>query len=188
MHPNRRTGVPLLLFGGLTLLLVVSWLPRSPLQTFGQAAVASVAVAIGASTLIATGGAWLAGDAVSRTFRTRLPALGLMFLGTTVIAGTGLIFATRTPTEPSGLFAAAGALVVTVMAGVLFQGYHWARTATAGAPLALTIGMVNVGLFHRFAQQHDPQLPVTAVAAIVLVLGFGPVVVERTDVSLAVFA
>jgi len=188
METNRQTGVALLLFGGLSLSLLVAWLPPKSFRTVGQAEVASLAVAIGAGTLLATGGAWLLGDAVSTALRTRLPAVGLALSGVAVIAGTALVFATRTPSEPSGLFTAAGVLVVTGMGAVLLQGLRWARTESTGLPLALLIGVVNIGLFHRFAQQYDPRLPVVVTGIVVLLLGLGPVVAHRVRRPLAVCA
>jgi predicted membrane channel-forming protein YqfA (hemolysin III family) len=60
-------------------------------------------------------------------------------------------------------------------AWVAVVSYRWYRQRELRYPLAILTGTLSVGLFHRFAQQFDPTMPVSIVALIVVIMVVVPV-------------
>jgi hypothetical protein len=159
-----------------TLLTIAGYgFGNTPL-TPGQPELVTAILLITTLGLILTGLLWRRGLGSGRIRYRSVPALTLVLVGLAAIFGSLLVFQ---PWESRGF----GRTVTTLITGVLgilsgcisIVSYRWYRQQELRYPLATLIGILSVGLFHRFAQQFDPIIPVSLVALIVVIIAVVPV-------------
>lgn len=116
-------------------------------------------------------------DSGSRTSRYRLiPPVTLVLVGLTAIFGSIVVFQ---PWESRGFGRTVTILITGVLsllgAWIALVGYKWYHQQELRYPLAILMGIFSLGLFHRFAQQFDPTLPVFVITLIVAIILVVPV-------------
>jgi len=165
----QAVALSLVLTGVLgTLLTIVAYgFGNTPL-TPGQPELVTALLLLTTLGFVVTGVLWHRAPNSSPTRYRVVPAVTLGLVGITAIFGSLAVFQ---PWESRGFGRTVTGLITGLLsilgAGVAVASYRWFRQREFRYPLAILTGILSVGLFHRFAQQFDPTIPVPLVALVV---------------------
>lgn len=144
--------------------------------TPGQPEFVTAILLITTSGFVVTGLLWRRGSDSGTTRYQLIPAVTLSLIGMTAIIGSVAVFQ---PWESQGFGRTVTVAITSVLsilgACLAVVSYRWYRQRELRYPLAILLGILSVGLFHRFAQQFDPTLPVPFVALLVAIIVIVPV-------------
>jgi hypothetical protein len=162
------------IFGAL-LTIAGYGVENTPL-TPGQPELVTAILIVTTLGFVVTGIVWRRGlDSGSTRYRL-IPAVTLALVGIMAVLGSFVVFQ---PWASRGFGRTVTVLITGVLSilGACFAvvSYRWYRQQELRYPLALLTGILSVGLFHRFAQEFDPSMPVSIVALIVVVIAVVPV-------------
>lgn len=177
MSQSEYGPAMLALTGVFSFSLTILWLGRFRPLSPGQSELVSALLLIISVGFVGTGWAWYRAPSAEKSHYRVIPIVTLGHVGVTIVIGSLLVF---TPWEYRGFTRAATGLLTGLLVGlggsISLASYNWLQTGEFRYPLAVCSGILSVGLFHRFAQQFDPTMPVPLVALIVAVLAIAPVI------------
>jgi hypothetical protein len=177
MAPPQVGSLSLVLLGVVGTFLTIAGygFGNTPL-TPGQPELVTVILLLTTLGFVMTGVVRCGWADTSDTQYRVIPALTLGLVGIMAIFGSLVVFQ---PWNSRGFGRTITVLITSVLsilgAWIAVISYRWYRQQEFRYPIAILSGILSVGLFHRFAQQFDPTIPVPVVALIVALTVVVPV-------------
>jgi hypothetical protein len=177
VHARRASLYPILGGVGATLLSFAGYGVENTPLTPGQPEFVTAILLVVCLGFVVTGWLWRRElDSGEQQYR-RVPPLTVGVVAVCSIIGSLLIFQPWTSRGFARVFLTAITGVLSILGGALgLSSIIWYRQQAVRTPLAVLASILSVGLFHRYAQTFDPNIPVPIVALVVVIIGAVPFV------------